>query len=574
MGMTNDESKNNDMAVTLRETNEPSERNGESATKKSTSDQSDCTYDEHVRPNNARSDGDIEQIEFASVALDGNTTAQTATAEPQENGTLGTGEGVKIPAPDSDEKTAARRRLTAQRRLVRRAARKDARQRRQAKIRAERELAEQTKAEQTRIDLEVRLSRIKEAADGLQALNKRRERRKAVPEANEGEDRPKPVPVKLVKRIRRDADRPSTSDNGDETTVSSEDGLPTAKVLVNNIWHGIKLDSCARYTIAGTAWMKHGERIEGDAPIDYVEGIGGFLLDVVGVWRFKFKTVFGETVYADACIVDGCTDDFLLGVDFLRQHSATMDFQRNELSYGDDDRKVIIPFHTTEGATNEANGARVAAGTKRTQLQDRAVTSVEVAVAAPDGEVGIFVPSRRTGAVMLSATVTTVQNGKAWVPMVNSANGRVKLPSKKELGTWIPLDEDVEILAMDGALQRDRLKQWLNELGDGKPLDNENDVVTGVQDAESRELILKLLRAYPELVTNKDDCPPATALPVEHHIDTGDAAPIMMKRRRQAQTEDAIIEENVKKMLAAGVIEEGNGAWGFPVVLVRKKDGE
>lgn len=48
----------------------------------------------------------------------------------------------------------------------------------------------------------------------------------------------------------------------------------------------------------------------------------------------------------------------------------------------------------------------------------------------------------------------------------------------------------------------------------------------------------------------------------------------MMKRRRHAQLEDAIIEENVRKMLKAGVIEEGNGAWGFPVVLVRKKDGE
>jgi len=72
----------------------------------------------------------------------------------------------------------------------------------------------------------------------------------------------------------------------------------------------------------------------------------------------------------------------------------------------------------------------------------------------------------------------------------------------------------------------------------------------------------------------KGDCPPVTALAVEHHIDTGDAAPIMMKRCRQAQAEDTVVEGNVSKMLNAGVIEAGDGAWGFPVVLVKKRDGE
>ncbi|GMF52614.1 unnamed protein product [Phytophthora fragariaefolia] len=47
----------------------------------------------------------------------------------------------------------------------------------------------------------------------------------------------------------------------------------------------------------------------------------------------------------------------------------------------------------------------------------------------------------------------------------------------------------------------------------------------------------------------------------------------MMRRRRQAQTEDAVADSNVDDMLSAGVIEHGEGAWGFPVVLVRKKDG-
>ncbi|KAJ0394738.1 hypothetical protein ATCC90586_008852 [Pythium insidiosum] len=37
--------------------------------------------------------------------------------------------------------------------------------------------------------------------------------------------------------------------------------------------------------------------------------------------------------------------------------------------------------------------------------------------------------------------------------------------------------------------------------------------------------------------------------------------------------ENAIVDEHVQKMLQEGVIEMGNGPWGFPVVLVRKKDG-
>ncbi|KAE9064232.1 hypothetical protein PF010_g28689 [Phytophthora fragariae] len=129
---------------------------------------------------------------------------------------------------------------------------------------------------------------------------------------------------------------------------------------------------------------------------------------------------------------------------------------------------------------------------------------------------------------------------------------------------------------MSGELRRDRASAWLEELGEssGEPLDNENEVNIGVDDQGSKQLIVKLLRVYRRLSADTGDCPPATALATEHHIDTGDAAPIMLKRRRQAQSEDAVIETNVRKMLAAGVIKEGDGAWGFPVVLVKKKDGE
>ncbi|KAG6594052.1 Gag-pol fusion protein [Phytophthora cinnamomi] len=128
---------------------------------------------------------------------------------------------------------------------------------------------------------------------------------------------------------------------------------------------------------------------------------------------------------------------------------------------------------------------------------------------------------------------------------------------------------------MNGELRRGRIHEWLNGLGGSdESLEDETNVNIGTKDDASRKLIVRLLRVYRQLTADTGDCPPATVLSTEHHIDTGDAAPFMLKRRRQAQAEDSVIESSVKKMLAAGVIEEGDGAWSFPVVLVRKKDGE
>ncbi|ETM48065.1 hypothetical protein L914_07356, partial [Phytophthora nicotianae] len=216
--------------------------------------------------------------------------------------------------------------------------------------------------------------------------------------------------------------------------------------------------------------MQRGERLRKTVPVEHAEGIRGFLLDVIGVWAFTMRNAFGQAVEVEANIIDGCTDEFLIGVDFIKSHKANMDFARNE------------------------------------RLRSR------------------------------------VQKwGKVLVPAIEVQGGQVKLPAKKKLGTWVPIDDDMKVLEFNGELKYDKLDEWLRN-GGGRH--------------------------------SMGDCPPVTALDVHHHIDTGDAAPIMMKRRRQAQTEDAVVEESVSKMLRANVIEEGNGAWVFPAVLVRKKDGK
>ncbi|KAG2946252.1 hypothetical protein PC118_g7455 [Phytophthora cactorum] len=210
------------------------------------------------------------------------------------------------------------------------------------------------------------------------------------------------------------------------------------------------------------------------------------------------RTEFGEVVQADACVVDGCTCEFLLGVDLMREHEANMDFNKNELCCAENGPMVVVPFRIFDKET----GAKV----------------------ATDGKKGVFIPTKQFESGMLAATMTDVRNGKAWERAINAGRDRVKLPSKKELGTWIPLDEEMELGNVN------------------TPLENEEEVHIGTTDEDGR------------------NSPPPTALDVEHHIDTGNAAPIMLKRRRQAQSEDAVVDDNVNKMLATGAIEEGNGA--------------
>ena len=58
-----------------------------------------------------------------------------------------------------------------------------------------------------------------------------------------------------------------------------------------------------------------------------------------------------------------------------------------------------------------------------------------------------------------------------------------------------------------------------------------------------------------------------------HHIDTESALPIAQPLRRIPWTERDVIQEEIKKMEAQGIVTPSYSPWSSPPVLVRKKDG-
>ncbi|OWZ17073.1 RNA-dependent DNA polymerase [Phytophthora megakarya] len=351
--------------------------------------------------------------------------------------------------------------------------------------------------------------------------------------------------------------------------------LPTARVKMRGQWCDIKLDTGAQYTVAGESWEQFGVRQEGLPPVDFVEGFTGTVAKVLGVWEFRMETQYGQIMTVEALVVQGAADEFLLGEDWMVNNGVKLDFTACEMKWYAGDIKKIVPFSCTNpnDADSSVVGVRVV---RQAKVHTQTCHHVELAVAAPEGTTGIFVPSpRKEPHLLLAPTLSTVRGGRIKVPVLNLVGRTARLPPREKLGTWSPTSDDMTVMEVSGELDRERVTAWMEtELRGGvKPLSNEGDLDVGDMSDEDKELLLRLLRSYPGLLEPREGCPPMTTLGVEHAIHTGNEAPIKVRPRRHAHNEQQVIDEEVGNMLRDKVIEPSSGAWGFPVVLVKKKDG-
>ncbi|KAE9017715.1 hypothetical protein PR002_g13313 [Phytophthora rubi] len=220
-----------------------------------------------------------------------------------------------------------------QTRLARRKARKAAKTLRVKALLVKRRRAERGTDEVWHLaEVAMKEARRRVAAEAVAELDAKRQKRRHGEDGG-GVRQAGAARVSLVKHQRGGDQVSRGAERTDVEYMGADDSLPTASMEVNGVQRRVKLDSCARYTIAGTDWMAHGDKVDVTAPVDYGEGIGGFLLDVVGVWRFKLRTVFNECIEVEASVVSGCSNEFLLGVDFMRARGDIMDFNRNEMRY-------------------------------------------------------------------------------------------------------------------------------------------------------------------------------------------------------------------------------------------------
>lgn len=249
-----------------------------------------------------------------------------------------------------------------------------------------------------------------------------------------------------------------------------------------------------------------------------------------------------------------------------------MNYEDYTLSYDSGDRHAEVPFECGTTANPDAAVVRLATQTK---LQTEPRSHLELEVGARDGALGIFTPyPQKKRYLLMAPAVAHVSGGKSRVSILNVNGAKVKLPSKTALGEWVPLRADMELLEIQGELDHDAVQRWVHVLRKSRtePLAEEEKLDLGRLTPSQRSLLLALLRCYPELLRVAEGCPPLTKTGVAHHINTEGCGPILSGDCGTLSQRTRRSDAKLRRCCKTGVIERSNGAWRFPVVLVKKRD--
>ncbi|GFW81995.1 retrovirus-related Pol polyprotein from transposon 297 [Trichonephila clavipes] len=99
---------------------------------------------------------------------------------------------------------------------------------------------------------------------------------------------------------------------------------------VNELPCNMIIDTGANVSIIRTIWLKKlKEKLIWTPPRVVLQTVTGEKIDIHG--KLKVKIKFGDAIYQHAVYVADIADPFIFGLDFLKEHGFTLDFNKNEL---------------------------------------------------------------------------------------------------------------------------------------------------------------------------------------------------------------------------------------------------
>ncbi|GFW78082.1 retrovirus-related Pol polyprotein from transposon 297 [Trichonephila clavipes] len=280
----------------------------------------------------------------------------------------------------------------------------------------------------------------------------------------------------------------------------------------------------------GTIWLKKLKRETylDPAPRGATDR-DGEKIDIHG--KLKVKIRFGDTTYQHAVYVADIADPFILGLDFLKEHGFTLDFNKNELRSIHEEVTMFKIEHRTESI--------------------RQVTANENITIPPRTE--IIVPGYIGNDVSFNSGLI----GSA----ENKANGLLIASTLVDLSPE-KLSRPVTCVCKSSSLLLSNSPQQLTP-----------DLLENVELSPNRKSSAERLFQEFEDVFSRNSSDIGHTTVTQHRIDTADHPPIKQHPRRLPFAKQEEVGTLLREMQENDIIEPSSSPWASPIVLVRKKDG-
>lgn len=292
--------------------------------------------------------------------------------------------------------------------------------------------------------------------------------------------------------------------------------------------------------------------------------VTGQQLDILG--SVTAPVHIGDVTFSHVFhVVRTATHPVLIGWDFLIEHNVTVDIPHACLQLYNTSVPLSPPQSLIPVQSSAVSVAQVTVPPMSEMVIPISVKDNGIANPFTDTYVGILEPQPPPVVTLgVARTLTSVQKGRGMVRVVNPTNEQVSLDAGCPLGQLFSVtgnryDEYALVSAVTASTE------------DVRPMPEVHLEDTQLNTEEQAQL-KSLLTEFADIFSSHSHDYGKTNL-ITHSINTGDAAPIKLRPYRTSPATQAVLQQEVSKLLDHNIIEESHSPWSAPVVLVRKKDG-
>ena len=301
-----------------------------------------------------------------------------------------------------------------------------------------------------------------------------------------------------------------------------------------------------------------------------IRGISGAITPVAGVTEMTI-TIAGER-YLGRFVVMNTKEEMLLGADFLSEFDVKIDFGKGTINIGSAELILDKPNSKRQFVYGMNNTVTIPPNSEVVVPLD--ICSRNHEAYARNLPV-VLEPSdtlTKSGAI-LGQTLTGCR--KPFALLLNSTSNEIIVQPMRRFAVG-----QIPDMISSKPIERPLSVNVVLEEEDSNPLVDINLLPKPLRDMIPQEFrntskentLVQLLYNYRDIFVTQPGELGRTDV-MKHEINTGDAAPIRVPKRRLPAKQEEIVSEELKKMIEKGVVEESTSPWSSPVVIVKKKDG-